>query len=258
MRKGLVLGAIVLGACGGEAPVSKPPTVASVSTPPPATPSGARWFFPTPLTGVKDKIDLGDGSMLLVGDQGRREVVKSGNATDSQYLIPDSLVGAWRADASQFVFMSDSGDAYVSRDPLGQFVIRKGPGTDKVKADHLATGKGSAVTHLSDGRLLRTADNGSTWTPIEYTQTKLFGHITHMDMGHDGTGVIIHVPQRVFVTHDDGATWKQATPPPLGASRFIDDADGGLFQRHVQPGKVTHGCFSSTCGRSTPDHALSS
>jgi hypothetical protein len=28
-------------------------------------------------------------------------------------------------------------------------------------------------------------------------------------------------------------------------SRIIDNADRCLFQRHVQPGKVTHGCFSS-------------
>src|SRR5437588_7528961 len=121
MRKGLVLGAIVLGACGGEAPVSKQPTtVASVAKPAPP-PSGARWFFPSPLTGVNDKIDLNDGSVLLVGDGGRREIVKNGTATDSQYLIPDSLVGGWRVDASQYVFMADSGDAYVSHDPLGQF-----------------------------------------------------------------------------------------------------------------------------------------
>jgi hypothetical protein len=29
------------------------------------------------------------------------------------------------------------------------------------------------------------------------------------------------------------------------AAGIIDDADSSLFQRHVQPGKVTHGCSSS-------------
>jgi len=208
--------------------MSTPKPIASVASKPPPNP-GARWFFPSPLTGVKDKIDLGDGSILLIGDQGRREIVKGENATDSQYLIPDSLVGAWRADPSTFVFMSDGADAYVSHDPLGQFVIRKGPATDKVKVEHLATGKSSAVTLLKDGRMLRTTDNGTTWSPTEYTQNKLFGHVVSMDMGHDGSGVIIHVPQRVFVTHDDGATWKPAKAPPLGAGRPTDDVSGGFF-----------------------------
>jgi photosystem II stability/assembly factor-like uncharacterized protein len=229
MRRGLALGAIVLFACGGEAPVVNTPKPVASVTPKPVTPSGARWFFPSPLTGVKDKIDLGDGSILLIGDQGRREVVKGENATDSQYLIPDSLIGAWKAGASQFVFMADSGDAYITHDPLGQFVIRKGPATDKVKAKMLMTGKAAAVTLMSDGRMLRTADNGTTWSPIEYTSTKLFGHIATMDMGHDGTGVIIHVPQRVFVTNDDGATWKPAKVPAMGIGRLTDDVDGGFY-----------------------------
>ena len=229
MRKRLALGALVLFACGGDAPVVNTPKPVASATPKPPTPSGARWFFPSPLTGVKDKIDLGDGSMLLIGDQGRREIVKGDNATDSQYLIPDSLIGAWKADATQFVFISDGGDAYVSKDPLGQFVIRKGPGTEKVKSSMVMTGKGSAVSLMSDGRMLRTADNGTTWSPIEYTPTKLFGHIVTMDMGHDGNGVIVHVPQRVFVTHDDGATWKPAKAPQLGVGRLQDDADGSFY-----------------------------
>ncbi|HEY2365950.1 MAG TPA: hypothetical protein VGH87_06170, partial [Polyangiaceae bacterium] len=229
MRRGLALGAIVLFACGGEAPVVKTTAPVATVTAKPVTPSGARWFFPSPLTGVNDKLDVGDGSMLLIGDQGRREIVKNGNATDSQYLIPDSIVGGWKVDASQYVFMADSGDAYISKDPLGQFVIRKGPTTDKMKGEELCTGKGSAMIRFKDNRLLRTADNGTTWTPIEYSPTKLFGHIQRMDLGHDGNGVIVHVPQRIFVTHDDGATWKPGKASALGAVAFRDDASGSFY-----------------------------
>jgi photosystem II stability/assembly factor-like uncharacterized protein len=232
MRRGLLVGVLVCsGACGGEAtPVTQqPPAIASAKPQPPPQ-SGARWYFPTPASGVNDRNDLGDGSMLLVGDVGRREIVKDGKATDSPLLIPDRLVGSWRADPQQWVFVADNGDAYISREPLGPFTVRKGPGTDKLPVHSVGTGKGSALAMLSDGHVLRTADNGTSWKPLDYTGgTKLFGHIATWDIDHEGNGVLLHVPQRVFVTHDDGATWKPIAAPALGVAHAVDDARGSFL-----------------------------
>ena len=120
MRKRALVGLVAIVACGGEAPVAKPPVVVSKPVAPPPQ-IGARWFFPTPASGVNDRLDLDDGSMLLVGDVGRREIVKDKTATDSPILIPDKVIGSWRDEQKNFVFLADNGDAYVSHEPLGAF-----------------------------------------------------------------------------------------------------------------------------------------
>ncbi len=229
MSKRVLVGLLVMAACGGDAPVVKTPPVATAKpTPPP--PIGARWYFPTPASGVNDRLDLDDGSMLLVGDVGRREIVKDGTATDSPILIPDKVVGSWRDAKKDFIFIADNGDAYVSHDALGPFEVRKGPTTEKITAEIMATGKGSAMVSTSDGKLLRTGDSGVSWKPVDYKGgAKVFGHAAHFDLDHAGNGILVHVPQRLFVTHDDGATWKPIASPALGVGGAEDDAKSKSF-----------------------------
>ncbi len=50
------------------------------------------------------------------------------------------------------------------------------------------------------------------------------------------------------------ARWRHAHDP----ASVVHDAEGGLFQRHVQPGKATHGCSSSMVWPRHTDHAPSS
>jgi hypothetical protein len=230
MRKRVLVGLMVLGACGGEAPVAKPPTIASAKPIVPPPPVGARWYFPTPASGVNDRLDLDDGTKVLVGDVGRRETVKDGKATDSPILIPDKLIGSWRDEQKNFIFMADNGDAYVAKDALGAFDVRKGPSTDKITVGALATGKASAMLATSDGKLLRTADSGMSWKPVDYMGgAKVFGHTVTFDFDHAGNGILVHVPQRIFATHDDGATWKPIASPALGMIDAEDDAKSMTF-----------------------------
>ncbi len=229
MRNRALVGLMVAVACGGEAPVVKPPTVMSKPVAPPPQ-IGARWFFPTPASGVNDRLDLDDGSMLLVGDVGRREIVKNKTATDAPILIPDKVIGSWRDDQKNFVFVADNGDAYISHEPLGPFDFRKGPTTEKITSTAIATGKASAILAMSDGKLLRTSDNGASWKPVDYLGgAKTFGHTASFDLDHAGNGVLVHVPQRIFVTHDDGATWKPIASPPFGMRTADDDAKSKSF-----------------------------
>jgi hypothetical protein len=227
----LVLGVV---ACGADAkPVTAPEhPIASVTPAVKAPPPGnARWVFPTPASGVNDKVDIGGGASLLVGQRGRREIVKDGKATDASILVPDTIIGIMRDEQQRFAFVSDSGDVYISREPLGAFdIVRKGPVEGKLQVWGIATGRASAMIALSDGRVLRTADFGVSWKPVDYSGgTKLFGHAANFDLDHEGNGVLLHAPERVFVTHDDGATWKPIASPTSGARRCIDDARGGFL-----------------------------
>ncbi len=231
MRTRLLVGILVCSACGGEtpAPVVVAKATASV-TPPPPPRTGAKWYFPTPASGIKDKLDLEGGSMFLVGDLGRREIVKNGEATDSAFVIPDMVVGAWRDDQKHFVVGTHDGTMYTFTDPLGQFEVRKGPGNDKVKVALTTTGKASATVVMSDGSLLRTPDNGQSWKSVD-VGPKTFGHITDIDIDHFGNGFMLRVPQRVYLTHDDGATWKPIASPPMGVRGAMDDVGGSFFVR---------------------------
>jgi photosystem II stability/assembly factor-like uncharacterized protein len=221
----------VCSACGGEtpAPVVVPKITAS-ATPPQPPRTGAKWYFPSPASGIKDKLDLEGGSMLLVGDLGRREIVKNGEATDSAFVIPGKVIGVWRDDQKHFVVGTHEGDTYTFTDPLGQFEVRKGPGNDKVKVAMTTTGKASATVVMSDGSLLRTADNGQSWKPVD-VGPKTFGHFTDIDIDHFGNGFMLRVPQRVYVTHDDGATWKPIASPAMGVRGAADDVGGSFFVR---------------------------
>ena len=43
----------------------------------------------------------------------------------------------------------------------------------------------------------------------------------------------MHVPQRLFVTHDDGATWAPLRPASGGATSAVDDGNDRLFVQGV-------------------------
>ncbi len=199
---------------------------------PPVVRGAARWFFPTPVSGVHDKLDLSGGAMLLVGDQGRREIIRDGMATDAETLIPDRLIGIIRDEEQHYVFISDEADAYVAREPLGSFEVRKHSFTaESAETWAISSGRSSAYARFVDGRVFRTGDAGTSWKPLAYASTKLFGHVASLDIDREGNGVLIHVPQRVFVTHDDGATWKPFAAPSIGAQHCVDDARGGFLVR---------------------------
>ncbi len=230
MRSRLLVGILVCCACGGETPAPVVVAKATASVTPPQPPrTGAKWYFPTPASGIKDKLDV-DGSMLLVGALGRRELVKNGVATDSAFIIPAKVVGVWRDEQKHFVLGAHDGDMYTFTGPLGPFEVRKGPGNDKVKVAMTTTGKASATVVMSDGSLLRTPDNGLSWKPVD-VGPKAFGHFTDIDIDHFGNGFMLRVPQRVYVTHDDGATWKPIASPAMGVRGAMDDVAGGFFVR---------------------------
>jgi len=223
-------GLFVCAACGGEnRVVSTPPQPVAQKSPHPPPHTAAHWFFPTPASGVNDKLDLGDGSMLLVGDQGRREIIRDGKAVDAESLIPDRILGIIRDDQQHYVFISDEADAYVAREPLGPFETHKHAFGDSAEIWGVSTGRNTAFVRLSDGRALRTADSGASWKLLEYAGAKLFGHVASLDIDRDGNGVLIRVPQRLYVTHDDGATWKPIPSPSIGAWHCMDDARGGFL-----------------------------
>jgi hypothetical protein len=202
----------LVGACGGgetRLASSPPRPVTPVLRPPPPQ---ARWFLPHEDEAVLAKIALGEGRTLYVGKDGRREL---GDGTDAPISAPasrlDDLLGVLRDDARQFVFVNRRGETLRSSEPLGPLsAVTPGPlGPRDVTFRSLTTGKVAIMGTTTDGRVLRSVDFGRSWSPVDYAgSVKPYGHARAVGLDSTGNGVLLHIPQRLFVTHDDGATWR--------------------------------------------------
>lgn len=233
------VGVLMLGqACGGAPPpdpIIKPPPLVITAAPPPA-PVRAKWVFSDHSRSLAGKMDLGkDAGMLYVGEHGRRELVKGdADPVDAPTLALDDLVGVLKDDKGQYAFVADDGDVYVGKDPMGTLdTTRPGPLAD-IKGARLrstTTGKAAIMGIASnDSRVLRTTDFGATWKPVDYAGgTKPYGKPISVALDSKGNGILIHVPQRVFVTHDDGATWAPIASPGIGARRVWRDGADRIF-----------------------------
>ncbi len=231
------VGLILLGqACGGTPPpvIVRPPPLVITAAPPPAV--RARWVFNEHERSFAGKLDLGkDVGVLYVGTHGRRELVKGEDApVDATTLALDDLIGVLRDPKGQYAFVADDGDVYVGKDAMGALEsTRPGPVTDTKGATLLSTTTGKAVVMgitSNDHRLLRTTDFGATWKPVDYAgSAKPWGRPIAIALDSKGNGVLIHVPQRVFVTHDDGATWAPIASPGIGAKDVSRDGADKLF-----------------------------
>lgn len=232
-----LVGAVVLAqGCGGKPDVPvvvRPPPLVVTGTPPP--PSRSHWVFPDRSTRFAGKLDLGADGVLYVGSHGRREILKGEDApVDAPTLALDDLVGVLRDAQGQFVFVGDDGDTFVSKDALGAITTtRPGPFAGQkppVRVQSLAVGKAVIVAVSPvDGSLVRSTDFGATYQPVAYGGAqKPFGRAASVALDGKGNGLLVHLPQRVYVTHDDGATWSPIASPGIGARRATREGDDKL------------------------------
>lgn len=124
----------------------------------------------------------------------------------TQNAIGDTSSPA-RETSDTYVFVDREGDVYKSSEPLGPLQsLRQRPG---VARRRVSTGKGSifAITE-ADGRLLGSRDLGASWQSVDYAGTpRPWGKVTSITVDTNGDGLLVHLPKKQFVTHDDGVTW---------------------------------------------------
>jgi hypothetical protein len=251
--RSLVLFVASASACGGEPPppAVAPPPVAVVAQP---APSPTRWVFPEGRRRVTARMDFGDRGTLYVGQDGLRELVKGTEPpVEATTLSLEDFAGVLKNDKGQPVLMTFDGDVLGGPDPLGALELsHHGPlgkrgahlermtvlcGPDDSQACDgiqdfgsfywLTTGRAALEGITKDWRFLRSVDFGASWQDVAYLGSgKAYGHALAVELDPEGNGLLLHVPQRVFVTHDDGATWKETASPGIGA-RIIkrDGAD---------------------------------
>ncbi len=235
-RAGFVLVFFACGACGGEAPqVVTPPPLHITATPPAPLAQRARWVFAHPERGLTGKLDLGDGSIVYIGQNGRRQLAKPNEPlADAPTLAIGDLVGVLKTPKGEIAFVSGDGSVSIAKDPLGNLENpRPGPiGADHASAKLLSptTGKSSILGIDPDGHLVRSADYGASWRPVDYAgAAKPYGRAASVALDSKGNGVLLHFPQRLFVTHDDGATWAPLGSLHMGARSVTRDGKDRIF-----------------------------
>ena len=198
-------------------------------------PQRARWIFSHPERGLVGKLDLGDGNVLYIGQNGRRELAKRDEPlVDAPTLALGDLVGVMKTPKGEFAFVAGDGTVFMSKDPLGTLENAKpgpiGPEHPNTKLGSPTTGKAAIMGIHPDGRLMRSADFGATWQAVDYTGgNKPYGKLVSVALDSKGNGVALHFPQRLFVTHDDGASWAPLASNHMGVRSISRDGKDRIF-----------------------------
>lgn len=173
-----------------------------------------------------------------MGREGRRELTDGkGVPAPAPAVVLDDLVGVLRDDTGGFVFVTRNGETWRSAEALGTMSsVGPGPfaGSDATFRS-VTTGARAIVGTTRDGRLLRSADYGRSFVPVDYAgAVKPYGRAIFVAVDSQGNGVLVHLPQHVFVTHDDGATWAPL-PAVQGAATCAErDGEGRVYVCHTR------------------------
>src|SRR5205807_63105 len=138
--------------------------------------------------------------------------------------------------SGDYAFVADDGDVYVSHDPLGTLdVARNGPLGDgepdkPTRFASITTGRAAIVGVAPDGRVFRSADTGKSWAQVDWAgSSRPFGKPNAVAMDSKGNGVLLVLPQRLYVTNNDGASWTQLASPGIGARTVRRDGADRVF-----------------------------
>ncbi len=213
-------------ACGGGETTPVTPQHVAEKPPTPAA-ARARWVFSSAERELRGKLDIGDHQTLYVGEHGRRELDKGdGQLVHAPTLAVEGLQALLRDDKGRLVFVATDGDTYVAKDPLGPLERITPARTERLES---VTAGRRAILGISNGVVMRSSDDGATWRKVDYVSTKLAGAPVSVALDSKGNGLLVHLPQRVFATHDDGASWAPIPSPPHGAVSAVHDGGDRVF-----------------------------
>lgn len=222
-------------ACTGTGPAKKPvvvapPPVAKVMPPPKLT-SPARWHLV-----AHQGVEVRAAPLSLSGPGGRRLYVTMGGERwmsaaegllGAPTLAPGPLVGAMQ-DGSGFTFLTHRGRTLHASTPFGDLTPIGALGVAPEARVSAAAGKATLLA-VAGGVLHRSTDRGATWSKAALPAGPYLA--TYVAADAHGDGLLLGHPQRLFLTHDDGATWTPVASPGIGAEEVLTDARGKVFLR---------------------------
>ena len=224
---GATLGLALLGlACGSEP--RKPTTFAknsllssvelSVNYKSPAT----FRYHPTRLASAQAERALSDGRLLLAGKRGERWLLDpvTHGLTAGANLAPEDLIAILDADTG-FWFVGQSGTSYEAHDPLGRFVRSSAPLEPLVR---VSAARHSIVGIPADRSLSRSADGAASFTRVGPSDVSF----ADVELQSDGSGLALAIPEAIWLTRDEGASWSLLPGKTHGAYALSRDRKGNV------------------------------
>ncbi|MBK7401242.1 MAG: WD40 repeat domain-containing protein [Myxococcales bacterium] len=231
-----ILALVCCSAACGPAVVGTPPLPTPTPKAPVVPPVPAKLSFPFHPFAALRTLEVAEGE-LQVGPLGRRALRKAG-ATVEGPALPEGIAGVLRLPGDQLGFVAESGATYVTKDALGPVLERRAGPTAAIH--RVAVGKRSIVA-VSARELFRSADGGRTWEPAEIAAHREHLRRRRRALSAKGEGLLFTIPQRVFATSDDGATWSAIDSLGLGVHAVTRDGptEGASVQIDGEAGRAT-------------------
>lgn len=158
--------------------------------------------------------------ILLAGRHGRRRL----GALEAETILRRDALAVQPLSDGRFLFVMADGQVAITSSALGP-VIATLPGPRPAEAILDAT---AGVQNLfvidSHNTTFRSSDHGQTWSAVAALSGPLGPNSIALD--HEGHGLLLMTPQRLFVTTDDGSTWSRLESDGGRPKRVYVDRDG--------------------------------
>jgi hypothetical protein len=242
-------------ACSGEA--RKPATAAgnslltsvqlSASYPSPAT----YRYHPPKQAFMEAERRLPDGRLLLAGKRGERWLLdpRTHTLTAGASLAPEDLIAVLAADDGYW-FVGQSGTSYEARDPLGKFLRSSAPLEPLVR---VSAARHSILGVTMNRTLSRSADGAASFNKVGPDQVAF----ADVELGDDGAGLALAVPEALWVTADEGVNWAVLPVKTHGAYALSRDRQGhvrvdsvfGTYRFEASPPRLEPGLVDPAAGQ---------
>lgn len=217
---------VVLGACSGAqrpTPTHGPDSLLSSveRSPGYASPASFR-YHPSRQAPVQAERPLGDGRLLLAGKRGERWLLdpRTHALSAGPNLAPEDLIAVLDADDGYW-FVGQSGTSYEARDPLGKFLRSSAPLEPLVR---VSAARRSIIGIPADRSLSRSADGAASFNRVGPAKVAF----ADVELAADGTGLALSIPEALWLTRDEGATWSVLAGKTHGAFALARDRQGHL------------------------------
>jgi hypothetical protein len=189
-----------------------------------------------PPTEALGQLALGREGTLHFGAGGDRWLVEPGSKKPkfATTFAKEPIAAGRKLGDGSYRFVTSSGAIHDAPSALGALsAARVAPKTVR----SVALGKQAVVAIERARVLVRSLDGGQKWSPV--TLPAVNGVLAQVELGEDGTGLVLVSPQKLLATSDDGATWKEvAAPAGLGPAHLksidgkvlIGSPTGGTFR----------------------------
>ncbi len=188
------------------------------------TPSPGVYLYRPRAGDVRDATERRVASYhVVLGNSGQRWLRgKKGELVAAQQLAPEPLIEVGKSDGElPYWYLGQSGRVYRSATVLGVFDAESVTTPPEVLV-RVTTGSGVILGVNVGGRLLRSVDQGQSWS-----QVNVAGRVVDAALLPSGVGLVLTSPETYHQTRDAGATWEPILVNPFGGLR-LEPEEGGI------------------------------